>query len=292
MAPVDIVVVSFNSRDHLRSCVEPLARTPAISVTVVDNASTDNSLDSVADLDLRLIPLTDNRGFAHGCNVGWRAGTAPLVLFLNPDALAHPDAVQRLAEVLETEPSVGVVGPRIVHPDGTVELSQHRFPRLWSTFGRALFLHRIFPRGSWLGDIQEVDAYSRSGSPDWIGGACLLLRRSTLEELGGFDERFFMYCEDMDLCRRLRDRGFDVRFEASATVVHVGGGSADKATLFPRMAKSQIAYAEKHRGRLGARVEQLGVVLLAFTHTVIAHGGLAARAGHLRALRTAVRRGG
>ncbi|MGZ4462565.1 MAG: glycosyltransferase family 2 protein, partial [Gaiellaceae bacterium] len=237
MALVDVVVVSYNSHDRLRTCVEALAGVEEIAVTVVDNASSDDSLDSVADLPLRRLAMPRNGGYAYGNNAGWRQGSSPYVLILNPDTLIGAEAVMRLVEVLEAEPPVGVVGPRIVDSDGVLDWSQRRFPRLRSTYAQAFFLHRLFPRSGWMDEVvRKPSEYERRGSPDWISGACMLVRRSLLERLEGLDEGFFLYCEDKDLCRRARDAGFDVRFEPAAVCRHVGGRSAPRSSLLPVLA--------------------------------------------------------
>jgi len=293
VAEVDVVIVSYNSRGQLRACVEPLASLDDVRVIVVDNASTDGSLDAVADLPVEAIGLDRNGGFAHGCNVGWRGGTAPYVLFLNPDARIDRASLDRLVADLEQEPTAGGVAPRIVHTDGTLDYSQRRFPRLRSTYAQALFLHRLFPRATWTDEvIREDEAYARRGSPDWVSGACILMRRSVLEELNGLDEGFFMYCEDIDLCRRLRKAGYDLVFEPDARVLHEGGASAPRTSLLPVLASSRLRYADKHRGHLFSFLERLGIGLGALTHLLVARGGRSARAGHARALRVAASRSG
>lgn len=282
---VDVVVVSYNSRAHLRGCVEPLAALNGMRAIVVDNASSDGSLDALAGLDVTAIALRENRGFAAGCNAGWRAGSAPYVLFLNPDARIDDVAVLRLAGVLEREPSAGAAAPRILDADGRLDFSQRRFPRLRSTYAQAFFLHRLFPRARWVDEVvREPEAYDRAASPDWVSGACVLVRRTALERLGGWDEGFFHYCEDTDLCQRLRDLGYEVRYEPGATAVHAGGASAPRAALLPRLAASRVRYARKHRGAAGAALERAGIALGALTHLVASRGGLDRRAGHVRSL--------
>jgi N-acetylglucosaminyl-diphospho-decaprenol L-rhamnosyltransferase len=290
-AAVDVVVVSYNSRTELRECVEPLATRGDTSVIVVDNASHDGSLEAVAGLQVRAIALERNGGFAHGCNIGWRAGEAPYVLLLNPDARIDPAMLDRLTAVLDKAADAGAVAPKILHPDGSVDFSQRRFPRLRSTYAQALFLHRLFPQSSWTDEVlRDSDAYAHVGSPDWVSGACILVRRNVLEELGGLDNGFFMYCEDIDLCRRLRQAGHDLRYEPSAVVVHEGGASAPRPSLLPVLAASRIRYASKHRSRLYATLERLGIALGALTHIVVARGGRATRAGHAHSLRLAASR--
>jgi GT2 family glycosyltransferase len=287
---VDVVIVSYNSRDRLRGCVEPLSEASGVRTIVVDNASPEESLSVLAGLDVATIALDRNEGFAAGCNAGWRAGAGEYVLFLNPDARIDPASLERLADVLDADSRVGIAAPRILEPDGSLDFSQRRFPRLRSTYAHALFLHRIFRPAAWTSElVEDARAYERPGSPDWASGACLLVRRSLLAQLGGWDDGFFMYCEDKDLCRRARDAGYDVRFEPAAVVTHEGGASAPRAGLSSTLATSRVRYARKHERRLHAELERAGVALTALTHMVAGRGGRAARAGHARALRAALR---
>jgi GT2 family glycosyltransferase len=284
-AAVDVVVVSFNSRDRLRECVEPFAGREDVAVFVVDNASTDGSLESLADLPVTKMALDRNGGFAHGCNTGWQAGEAPTVLFLNPDARLRDGALDRLLGALDENADVAAVAPKIVDFDGALDFSQRRFPRLRSTYAQALFLHRLFPRARWTDEVvRDEDAYDRPGSPDWVSGACILVRRSALERLDGLDEGFFMYCEDIDLCRRLWDSGSKVAFEPGAVAEHEGGASAPRPTLLPVLAASRVRYAAKHRSQVFAALERLGIALGALTHIVVSRGGREMRRGHARAL--------
>jgi hypothetical protein len=286
---VDVVVVSYNSSRTLRDCVGPLTGLPGVQVIVVDNCSADDTLASIADLPLTVVPQATNNGFAAGCNVGWRHGSAPNVLFLNPDARIDSEALEALAQVL-TDPGVAIAAPRILDEDGAVDFSQRRFPRLLSTYSHALFLHRLVPGAAWTSElIRDPQLYDRPGSPEWASGACLLVRREVLEELNGWDEAFFMYCEDKDLCRRARDAGYDVRYDPNAVVRHEGGASAPRASLTGVLAQSRLHYARKHSGRVGGALERGGIALTALTHILVSRGGAAARTGHAAALRAALR---
>lgn len=283
--PVDVVVVSYNSRDTLRDCVEPLAGEAGIRVIVVDNASSDGSLEAVADLSVTAIPLPRNGGFAHGCNAGIRKASAPYILLLNPDARIDTPSVRLLVGALEAQPDAGLAAPRIVHTDGSLEYSQRRFPRLVSTYAQALFLHRLFPRADWTDElVRDEAAYSSRAMPDWVSGACMLIRRTALEEVGGLDEGFFMYSEDIDLCRRLRAEGYQIIFEPDAVVDHVGGASAPRARLLPVLAESRVRYATKHRSRAAALLERIGVALGSLTHALLGRGGWPTRIGYAKAL--------
>jgi N-acetylglucosaminyl-diphospho-decaprenol L-rhamnosyltransferase len=284
---VDVVLVSFNSRDRLRAAVAPLAALSDAHVFVVDNASVDGSLDVLDGLDLTTIALTHNGGFAHGSNVGIREGTSPFVLLLNPDATIDETSLRRLVRVAEENGQVGAVAPRILESDGSLDFSLRRFPRLRSTFARALFLQRLFPRAGWTDEvIRDPEAYTQARTAEWVSGACVLLRREALERIGGgLDESFFLYSEDIDLCRRLWQAGYEVRYEPEAVARHEGGASAPRPVLLPMLAESRVLYARKHHGRLVELLERIGLGLDALTHAAVGRGGRAARAGHLRTLR-------
>ena len=242
----------------------------------------------IEDLPVTQLALSTNTGFAYGCNKGWRAGTAPSVLFLNPDASIDASSLARLATVLEQKQAVGIVAPKILNADGSLEYSQRRFGPVRSTYAQALFLHRLFPTAAWADElVRDIRQYEQPGAPPWVSGACLLIRRSLLEQLGGLDEGYFMYCEDKDLCRRVREAGYDIRFEPSATCLHDGGRSAPRANLLPLLAASRIRYGYLHLGRLGAAAERAGVGLGALTHALFSTKGRAMRRGYLRALRLA-----
>jgi N-acetylglucosaminyl-diphospho-decaprenol L-rhamnosyltransferase len=286
---VDAVIVSYRSAATLRGCVEPLTRIPHVRVTVVDNASPDESVDTIADLPVEVVRSARNGGFSYGCNLGAARGTAPFLLFLNPDARIDPDALESLVAVFQHDPATALVGPRLLDEDGKLAWSQRRFPRHRSTFGLALFAHRLWPRAAWSDElIRDAAAYDRPGTPEWVSGACMLVRRTTFEQLGGFDERFFLYCEDTDLCRRVWDAGQSVRFEPSARVWHVGGASSAVGETQPIAATSRVLYARKHMGRSGARVEAVGVALGEVTRAVAKLRQRPYRKRHLEAFRAAL----
>jgi N-acetylglucosaminyl-diphospho-decaprenol L-rhamnosyltransferase len=287
---VDVVVVSYNSAAHLRGCVEPIAVTACHRVIVVDNASSDASLASIADLPVTVVAQEENRGFAHGCNAGWKLGSAPYVLLLNPDSEITPETIETLVSVLDADRRVGIAGPRIVNSDGSLGLSQHRFPRLSSTFSEAFYLHHLWPRSDWSSEnISELERYEQPCSVDWLSGACLLVRRELLVLTRGLDESFFLYSEDMELCRAAWALGFQVRFEPRATVLHVGGASAPRAWLLPVLARSRMVYASKNNPRRVALGYRIGIGLEAVTHAAVCRGGWPARRGYVASLRATLR---
>jgi N-acetylglucosaminyl-diphospho-decaprenol L-rhamnosyltransferase len=286
---VDVVVVSYNSAATVRDCIAPLAHADWVNVIIVDNASQDSTLEVVADLPIAVVSLQRNFGFAYGCNRGSETGSAPNVLFLNPDARIDQASLRRLVAVLDENASIGLAAPKIVSADGALEFSQRRFPRLRSTYAQALFLHRILPLVGWSDEVvRDLSAYESRHSVEWVSGACMLVQRRVLEDVGGWDEGFFLYSEDKDLCRRFWARGYEVHFEPSAQAAHVGGASAPRPGLLPTLASSRIRYARKHWSRPAAVVEQVGVGLGALTHALLTTRGRAWRAGYLRAMRAAL----
>jgi GT2 family glycosyltransferase len=287
---VDVVIVSYNSRDTLRACVEPLAAISGVAVTVVDNDSPDDPLPTVADLPVRTIRSGRNGGFGFGCNLGTAAGSAPYVLFLNPDAQLDQASLDRMRAVLDAAPHVGLVGPRTVDEQGSLHHTQRNFPRVRSSWAQALFLHRVFKRARWADEvIWDAGAYERPGSPEWLSGSCLLVRRSALEAIGGFDERFFLYCEDVDLCHRLWNAGHEVRYEPAAVARHVGGASAPRGTTLPIYARSRVLYARKYYSRPAVAIERVGVAIGELTHALVSLARPAKARAHVLALQAVLR---
>ncbi|HWE81796.1 MAG TPA: glycosyltransferase family 2 protein [Gaiellaceae bacterium] len=250
---VDIVVVSYNTHDLLRGCLESLASEPSRSIRVVDSGSSDRSAELVErefpSVELLTVP---NRGFGAAANRGIAAGDAAYVLLLNADTSCRPGAVDSLARYLAARPAVGLVGPRLVDPDGTLQPSCFRFltpaaaavtmTGLSATTARLPVVRRAHPP-SW--------SHDRPRRADWVKGAAIMFRREALTETGGFDESFFMYGEELDLCYRLRRQGWESHFTPSATVVHVDGASSggDRARIDVQVYASLMRFYRKHYSR-------------------------------------------
>ncbi len=240
MSPsVSVVIVNCNSGGHLALCLGALARDMQVSgwdVVVVDNASTDGS-ENVATMGpgpVRLVRNTENAGFAAAVNRGVSTSVGDLVLVLNPDCQLRPEAMRRLTATLDRQARCAVVGPRVLSRDGSVQGSARGDPTMVTgLFGRSTLFTRLIPRSPVAQRNVKREGFG-SGHPDgaevdWVSGACMLARRTALAEIGGFDQRYFLYWEDADLCRRLRDTGWTIRYVPAAEAVHVVGGSADSA---------------------------------------------------------------
>lgn len=281
---VDVVIVAYNSERQLARCVDSLSGHEGVTITVVDNASQDGTLKLLATLPVETVPIGWNSGFSHGCNTGWKRGVAPYVLFLNPDAAIAEAALRTLAGILDDDPGVGIVAPRISYDSGELSFSLRRDPSLSRAFAQAFFVHRLAPNAAWAEEvICTRSAYKRAWSPDWVSGACMLIRRSLLEELDGFDDDFFLYSEDVDICRRARDAGAEIRFEPGANCIHSGGASAPRGAVLPLMARSRVLYARKHETRIVALLYTIAIALSSLTHSIAAPDR-ERRKGYLRAL--------
>jgi GT2 family glycosyltransferase len=240
---LSIIIVSYNARADLDRCLASLKAEPPRTpheIVVVDNASTDGSVDAARQAGVRVIAQTSNVGFAVANNVGIRATRGDLVLLLNSDTIVHAGAIDRLVAELENNPDTAVVGPRLVDGSGRAELS---------------FGSMIGPLNEWrqkrlvTGDVARIDALTRvAQTPDWVSGACLLVRRADAEAVGLLDERYFMYTEDVDFCAAIRARGRRVRFTPSVEIVHLRGRSAAAAPAATQAAyeRSRIAFYDKH----------------------------------------------
>lgn len=239
---LSIIIVSFNARADLERCLESLHAAPPVAtneILVVDNGSTDDSAGAARRWpNVTVLELGANLGFARANNAGIRAGSGTNILLLNSDTIVPAGAIDRLIAELDRDPTVAIVGPRLVDGSGRAELS----------FGRMIGpLNEL--RQQRLATSGAVDALTRARRhPDWVSGACLLVRRSDAEAVGGLDERYFMYTEDVDFCAAIRARGRAILFAPEVEVIHLRGRSAASAPIATRdhYRRSQQAFYEKH----------------------------------------------
>lgn len=252
MPELTIVIVSYNTRDHLAACLRSLHEPPPAvghDIVVVDNASSDGSEEAArAWPEVRVIQSGANLGFAKANNLGIRASAGEFVLLLNSDAVVPPGAVDALVADLRAHPDAAIVGPRIVDGHGVPEISFGRMIGPLVELRRKHLMHAYAQRRP--GAVRRVSRMlAREGHHDWVSGACLLARRSAAEEVGLFDERYFMYNEDVDFCAAIRARGHKVRFTPSVEIVHHRGRSVatNRPAVSAAYRQSQIAFYEKHR---------------------------------------------
>ena len=234
---VSIVVLNYNTCAHLRVCLEALLAEdlPHAEIFVVDNASTDGSADMVASNfpSVHLIRSPRNGGFAYGNNQALRHARGEAVLLLNPDTLMPRGGIQGLLDVLRRHPEAGIVGPKLLRPDGSMHLACRRsFPTPAVAFHRVTGLSRLLPHTPRFGryNLTYVDP-DVPIEVDSVCGACLLIRRNVIERIGLLDERFFMYGEDLDWCLRTRQAGWTVRYEPGVVVQHQHGAASRSRAL-------------------------------------------------------------
>jgi N-acetylglucosaminyl-diphospho-decaprenol L-rhamnosyltransferase len=229
-ADLAVVVVNHNAGPYLRRCMESLhasAGDARVEVVVVDNASHDGSPEAAIRErpDMNLIRNRTNRGFAAAANQGIAASSAPFVLLLNPDAEIVGGTLAALVKVARERPGAGAVGALVRNPNGSIQPSARRVPRLGEALGHA-FLGPLIPSNPFTRSY-TMAGWDRSSEREveWVSGSAMLLRREAIEQVGAFDEGYFMYVEDVDLCTRLRRHGWKVVFSPELQVVHQIGVS-------------------------------------------------------------------
>ena len=283
---VDVVIVNWNTGDQLRRCLESIAslRTPSVvisRVVVVDNASRDGSAAGLHDLPLPLTVLCNPRnvGFAAACNQGAAASQADFLLFLNPDTLFLEDALTAPVQLMLSPEGrdIGICGIRLVDADGGPTTVAARFPGVRVIVGEATGLGRVLP-ARFPRHLLAPDETRVSRDVDQVIGAFFLMRRPLFERLGGFDERFFVYYEEVDLALRARQAGFRSHLLVTATAVHHGGLSSEQVRarrLFYTL-RSRLLYVGKHQS-LAGRVLVYAVTLGIEPWVRLAHAAIATR---------------
>jgi GT2 family glycosyltransferase len=265
---VTAIVVSYNSARDLPACLGSVEAQLGVSleVHVVDNASSDGSAELVPrDFPrVRLTANSTNVGFARANNQVLAAGEAEFYALVNPDTVLPPGAFAACVEHLRANPSVGVAASRLVTPEGALQPSCHFFPGLTNLLGETLGLDRLLP---WLRPLSSLRMpwfrHDRVKAVDWIQGAFLVVRGEVVRSVGPLDPEFFMYGEEMDWCRRIRDAGWSVIFLPDPPVVHAGGGSSDPVAgpMFVENLKARLRFMKKHRGGVVAAIARALVAL-------------------------------
>jgi len=269
-ATVHVVIVNWNSGAQLRECLQSFAAVAdddvAARVTVIDNASTDGSSEGLeASMPLAVVRNADNRGFGAACNQGAAGSEADFLLFLNPDTRLMPGSFAEPVRYLRAHENkrVGIVGIQLVDADGRVARNTARAPTAWSMVGNSVGFDRLAPRLFPPHFVTEW-AHDQTRTVDQVMGAFFLVRRSLFEALGGFDERFFVYYEDLDFSVRARAQGWRSVYLSTAQAFHRGQGTTEGATARRTFyfCRSRILYARKHFGALGALAVTLATLAL------------------------------
>lgn len=287
---LSIIIVSWNVRELLRACLRSLEagrHALTLEVIVVDSASADGTPEMVRnDFPwVHLLAQQENVGFPRGNNIGIRQSTGRYLLLLNPDTEVVGDALQRMVAYLNEHPQTGVVGAQLLYPDGRVQSSRRRFPTLLTAFFESTWLQPLAPP-SVLDRYYVRDRPDNATSEvDWVMGACLMTRREVVEQVGLLDEDYFMYSEELDWCRRIKDSGWGVVYLPAAQIIHHEGKSSEQAVTARHInfQRAKLRYFRKYHGRAAAML--LRIFLLLNYIWQIGLEGLKALVGHKRPLR-------
>jgi GT2 family glycosyltransferase len=271
---LSIIIVSWNTRKLLENCLGSILANPPISPFenwVVDNASTDDSPRMVREKfpQVHLIENHENVGFARANNQAIQRCTGKYILLLNPDTLVASGALQALVDFLDKHPEAGAAGARILNPDGSMQISSHPRPSLSRELWRLFHLDSLSPYAEYplikweTNQAQQVDV---------LMGACLLLRKEVLDQVGFLDEDYFIYSEEVDLCYRIQRAGWRLFWIPRAEVVHFGGQSTQQAPteMFLSLYHSKIKYFRKHHGGSAAQIYKLILRIAALSRLILA----------------------
>lgn len=243
-----VVIVNYASWPLTLRCIRSFRKTgyEDFEIVVVDN---DHLEPPKLPGGVRLIRNPENVGFARACNAGIRASTGDLIVLVNPDTIVERDFFENMRGFFAENPEAGIAGPRVMDPAGRLQLSARKEISMVSgLLGRTSLLTRLFPESSLVrSQFPAIKKWAHPAQVDWVSGACMVVRRSTIEEVGPLDERFFMYFEDADLCRRAREAGWLVYYLPQLQVVHfTGGSSRSRPKAIWLLHKSAFLYHRKH----------------------------------------------
>ena len=272
-ASVDVVIVSYNSSEQppgLRGAALPPLRRVRSSSSTTPRPTGPSRRSQISGATG---PTDENGGFAQARTSVWRTGRRAVRPSLNPDSEIDGRRIER-SHRLEIDPSLGAAAPRD-HPPGRnrTDYSLRRFPRLRSTYAQVLFLHRVFPSATWADELVRDSAYAPPWNPDWVSGACILVRREALEQIGGLDEGFFLYCEDIDLCRRLRTEGYELLLRARGRHACTRAAARPTAPRSCRAGREPCSVRPEALLATGGGTRAWGVALGALVHVLVSRGG-------------------
>lgn len=273
---LSVTICSWNTREDLRACLQSLrlvADEARFEVIVIENDSSDGSAEMVeTDFpEFTLLKQTENLGFTGGHNVGFAHAKARDVMLLNSDTIVHAGALRTLLDFVHEHPEVGIVGPKLLNPDGSLQLSCRRFPNPIAALFRNTFIGRWFPKNRFTREYLMQDwGHDEPRDVDWLSGAAMIVTRQVIEQVGVIDPKFFMYCEDVDLCFRTWKHGMKVVYVPSAVVTHAIGRSTDRIAnkMIVRFHRSMFRFYMKNQvpeAFILWRPFMLGFALLALT---------------------------
>jgi len=251
-----IGIINYNTKEDLELCLQSIFRNPPhfkYSIIVVDNDSKDSSkkfLQSLNHKNIKKVYNSENKGFGSACNQIAELADATYILFLNPDVIITKSSIDRLISFIKENKEIALVTGKLLNPDGTLQLSCRKFPTiLYVLFGRESIFRKLFPNNPLSRKYMLYDLdYNKVQYPDWVRGAVILVRSDSFKEIGGFDEKFFLYLEDTDLCLRFRKIGYNIAYNPEAIFYHKLGSSTNKKEFQSKLMHniSMYYYIKKH----------------------------------------------
>lgn len=258
MIDVSFIIVSWNAKNFLIDCLQSITDTTTISkeIFVIDNASSDGSPEAVAERfpDVILIRNPDNYGFAKANNIGIKMATGKYICLVNSDVIVLPGCIDNLLKFMEQRPNIGMVGPRILNADGSLQPSCRNLPSFFSTFCRTTALDTVFPNTRFFCGCQfKWWKHDCERKVEVLSGCFWFVKQEAINKVGGLDEDFFFYAEDIDWCKRFNDSGWDIMFYPGAGAIHLGGASSSNMPerFYVEQRKANLIYWKKHHGNVG-----------------------------------------
>jgi GT2 family glycosyltransferase len=260
MSRFSIIIISWNAQGYLRNCLKSIAETSGSlvwEVIVVDNASRDGSPEMVEREfpEVKLIRAGENLGFARANNLGLAQSTGEFIALVNSDVIVHPECFHILLEFFEQHQDVGLAGPKVFGRDGKIQKTCGRLPTVLNTASHFFGFDKAFPRLPLFRGFQMSENEHTSGcAVETLSGCFCVARKLAVQQVGGLDESFFFYAEDIDWSKRFADRGWKLAYVADATITHFGGGSSSNAPLkyTIEMLRANLTYWRKHHGIIGS----------------------------------------
>jgi hypothetical protein len=268
MIDLTLIIVSWNVRDFLAACLDSVQANAGdlnYEIIVVDSASADGTIEKVRERYswVKLLPQESNVGFTRGNNIGLRAAQGRYLMLLNPDTEVIGDALPRMVRYMDEHAKVGIVGPRTLNSDGSTQSTRRRFPTLLTAIFESTWLQKFAPRRLldhfYVRDIADSDI----ADVDWVQGSALMTRREVYQQIGGLDEQYVMFSEEMDWCKRAKQAGWRVVYIGDAQIIHHGGKSTEQVSALKHIyfQHSKLRYFRKFHGWMAAFALRVFLVL-------------------------------
>lgn len=255
---ISVIIVNWNAKQLLIECIDSVIKDFGdleVEVIVVDNDSTDDSVQSVRDTFKSVIVIenSENLGFSKANNIGIKQSSGKYICLINSDIIVKKGCLKNMFEYMERNISIGMLGPKLLNTDESIQTSCKKFPTIWNNITRTFFLHKLFPKSSFFSS-EEMNYFlhDRIKQVEALAGAFLMVRRKAISKIGLLDEAYFFYSEDIDWCKRFWEKGWKVVFFPKAVCIHHDGGSSKKTPVafHLRLIQSKFIYMKKHHNTI------------------------------------------